>query len=99
MFSDCSMVEGTRLELLGWPFGVPFCFSAAAAAACLRVRTLGEPLILGVPLVSECRVRYWRRFWGDKGVALGICGGERAGTRSSSGPPRMRLVIFGFDDL
>ena len=52
MFSDCSAVEEDRLELADsgrWPFGVPFCFSAAAA--CLRVRTLGEPFILGVALI------------------------------------------------
>lgn len=55
MFSDCSGVEGERLEVaepLGWPFGVPFCFSAAAAA-CLRVRTLGEPFILRFAWVLE----------------------------------------------
>ncbi len=54
MFSGGSVVEEERLELaepVGWPFGVPFCFSTAAA--CLRVRTLGEPFILGVTMVSK----------------------------------------------
>ena len=71
MFSDCSMVEGTRLELLGWPFGMPFCFSAAAAAACLRVRTLGEPLILGVPLVSEASDQILAEILGRQGRSSG----------------------------
>ena len=54
MFSGCSVVEEERLELaepLAWPFGVPFCFSVAAA--CLRVRMLGELFILGVISVQE----------------------------------------------
>lgn len=58
MFSGCSVDEGERLGLaepLGWPFGVPFRFSAAAA--CLRVRTLGDPSILGVALVPEAQSR------------------------------------------
>ena len=56
MFSGCSGIKEERLELaepLGWPFGVPACFSAAAA--CLRVRMLGEPFILGVTLVPEAQ--------------------------------------------
>ena len=50
MFSDCSILDGELFEMadpLGRPFGVPFCFSAATAA-CLRVRTFGEPFIFAL---------------------------------------------------
>ena len=50
MFSDCSVVDGEPLEMaepLGRPFGVPVCLSAATAA-CLRVRTFGDPFIFAL---------------------------------------------------
>ena len=58
MFSDSSVTGAERLglaeplaELWAWLFGVPFCLPAAAA--CLRVRTLGEPSILVLALLCE----------------------------------------------
>ena len=57
MFSECSVVDGElfeMVELMGRPFGVPFCLSAATAA-CLRVRTFGDPFIFA--LVPEAWMR------------------------------------------
>ena len=71
MFSDCSLIEGERLllaEPLWSPFAVPFCFSAAAA--CLRVRTLGEPFILGTASALKAYSQIVVRISRGNGVSL-----------------------------
>ena len=78
MFSDCSLIEAERLVLaepLGSPFAVPFCFSAAAAAAaCLRVRTLGEPFILGIASAPKAYSQIGVRI--SRGNGVGLAGME-----------------------